>query len=95
MYIYNLCMVIDFRVDNYNVHCLCILGTTFTFQAYPICHTLTHTFSHTHTHTHIHTHTHSGGIELIFNGTNLDVVERPMLVVSDPQYVNATNVSQL
>jgi hypothetical protein len=53
--------------------------------------------SHTHTHTHTLTHTQtcSGGIEFIFNGTNLDVVERPILVVSDPNYVNATNVSHL
>ena len=48
-----------------------------------------------HRYTHTHTHTHSGGIELVFNGTNLDVVQSPMLVVSDPDYVNATNVSQL
>ena len=52
---------------------------------YPICH-----FTHTHT----HTHTHSGGIELIFNGTNLDVVQNPMLVISDPEYLNVSNVSQ-
>jgi Na+/serine symporter len=84
-----------FRVDNYNVHCLYILGTTFTFQAYPICHTLTHTHTHILTNTYSHSHTHSGGIELIFNGTNLDVVESPMLVVNDPNYVNVTNVSQL
>ena len=35
-----------------------------------------------------------GGIELIFLGTNLDVVVNPMLVVSDPQYLDATNVSR-
>ena len=36
---------------------------------------------------------HRGGIELIFNGTNLDVVQNPMLVINDPQYLNITNVS--
>ena len=41
----------------------------------------------------MHTLTHSGGIELIFIGTNLDVVQNPMLVVSDPQYLDGTNVS--
>ena len=50
---------------------------------YPICH-----FTHTHT------LTHSGGIELIFNGTNLDVVQNPMLVISDPEYLDVSNVSQ-
>jgi hypothetical protein len=54
---------------------------------------------HTHTHTpHIHiTHaeTHSGGIMLTFIGTNLDVVQNPILVVADPQYLNIANVSVL
>ena len=50
---------------------------------------------HSRTHADILTHSHSGGIELTFNGTNLDVVQSPMLIVSDPDYVNATNVSQL
>ena len=36
----------------------------------------------------------SGGIELIFNGTNLDVVQNPMLVINDPEYLNVINVSQ-
>ena len=38
-------------------------------------------------------YTHSGGIELVFIGTNLDVVIEPMLVVTDPQYLDVTNVS--
>ena len=37
----------------------------------------------------------SGGIELIFNGTNLDVVQNPMLVISDPQYLDISNVSMI
>ena len=37
--------------------------------------------------------THSGGIVLTFIGTNLDVVQKPMLVVNDPQYLNVANVS--
>ena len=59
-------------------------------------HSLTHMYTHTHTHTYTHTltHAHRGGIELIFNGTNLDVVQRPMLVFDDTEYVNAPNVSQ-
>ena len=41
----------------------------------------------------MHTHMRSGGIEIIFNGTNLDVVQNPMLVIIDPQYLNVSNVS--
>ena len=37
----------------------------------------------------------SGGIELIFNGTNLDVVQNPMLVISDPQYLEVSNVNMI
>ena len=53
-----------------------------------------------HTHTHTHTlapilliHICSGGIALTFIGTNLDVVQNPMLVVNDPLYINEANVS--
>ena len=60
---------------------------------YTHTHTHTHTHIHTHTHTLTHTHTHSGGINLTFIGTNLDVVQNPVLVVNDPQYLDGTNVS--
>ena len=49
--------------------------------------------SHTYTHTLIHSLTHSGGIELIFNGSNLDVVQNPMLIFDDPNYTSNVNVS--
>ena len=58
-----------------------------------IRHTRTHARTHTHTHTHTHVHT-SGGIEVTFIGANLDVVQRPMLVVNDTDYVPVVNVSQ-
>ena len=32
---------------------------------------------------------------LTFNGTNLDVVQNPILVVDDPQYLNVANVSTM
>ena len=32
---------------------------------------------------------------LTFNGTNLDVVQNPMLVLTDPQYLNEANVSAM
>jgi hypothetical protein len=32
---------------------------------------------------------------LMFIGTNLDVVQNPMLVVNDPQYLNEANVSAI
>ena len=32
---------------------------------------------------------------LTFNGTNLDVVQNPMLVIADPQYLNVANVSAI
>ena len=32
---------------------------------------------------------------LTFNGTNLDVIQNPMLVVADPQYLNEANVSAM
>ena len=32
---------------------------------------------------------------LTFNGTNLDVVQNPMLVIDDPQYLNVANVSAM
>ena len=35
----------------------------------------------------------SGGIELIFNGSNLNVVQNPLLVINDPDYLDNTNVS--
>ena len=38
---------------------------------------------------------HSGGVVLTFIGTNLDVVQNPMLVVDDSQYLNAANVSAM
>ena len=47
-------------------------------------------------HIHIYIYTFdSGGVELIFNGNNLNVyvVENPMLEVSDPEYLNVTNIS--
>ena len=37
--------------------------------------------------------TYSGGIELVFNGTNLDVILNPMLEISDPDNLNVINVS--
>lgn len=39
-------------------------------------------------------HICSGGIVLMFIGTNLDVVQNPMLVVDDPQYLNIANVRE-
>ena len=38
---------------------------------------------------------HSGGVVLTFIGTNLDVVQNPMLVITDPQYLNEANVSAM
>ena len=35
----------------------------------------------------------SGGIEVIFNGTNLDVVQNPVMAVNDSDYVAVFNVS--
>ena len=32
---------------------------------------------------------------LTFIGTNLDVVQNPMLVIADPQYLNKANVSAM
>ena len=43
----------------------------------------------------MHTCTCSGGIELTFIGTNLDVVQNPVLVVSDMDYLDAANVSHV
>ena len=43
----------------------------------------------------MHTHTCSGGIELTFIGTNLDVVQNPVLVVDDSAYVDVVNVSRV
>ena len=37
--------------------------------------------------------THSGGIELIFKGSNLNVVQNPVLVINDPDYLDNVNVS--
>ena len=37
--------------------------------------------------------TYSGGIEVVFNGTNLDVVQNPMLELSGPDNMNVINVS--
>lgn len=34
-----------------------------------------------------------GGIELVFNGSNLDVVQNPMLEVNDQDYLDSLNVS--
>ena len=36
---------------------------------------------------------YSGGIEVVFNGTNLDVTQNPMLEISDPDNLNVINVS--
>ena len=47
----------------------------------------------THLHTYYMIPTCSGGIMLTFIGTNLDVVQNPMLVIADPQYLNVANVS--
>ena len=43
----------------------------------------------------MHTCTCSGGIELTFIGTNLDVVQNPVLVVSDMDYLDTANVSHV
>ena len=36
----------------------------------------------------------SGGIEITFSGTNLDVVQDPVMLVNDSDYVDAFNVSR-
>ena len=61
------------------------------FLSFSLSLSLSH--AHTHTYTHQFTAVHSGGIVLTFIGTNLDVVQNPVLVVNDPQYLNVTNVS--
>ena len=57
--------------------------------------TQVHLYVHTHTHSLTYTllMAHSGGVVLTFIGANLDVVQKPMLVVDDPQYLNVANVS--
>ena len=37
---------------------------------------------------------YSGGIRLIFNGTNLDAVQQPMLEVNDQDYLDIVNVGE-
>ena len=34
----------------------------------------------------VHPFTHSGGIELIFNGSNLNSVQNPVLVIQDSDF---------
>lgn len=53
----------------------------------------THAYTPSHTHLLLHIILCSGGIVLMFIGTNLDVVQNPMLVIADPQYLNVANVS--
>ena len=36
----------------------------------------------------------SGGIEITFSGTNLDVVQDPVMLVNDSDYVDVFNVSR-
>ena len=59
----------------------------------PLVHTRTHVTLPSHTCTLLVSH--SGGVVLTFFGTNLDVIQNPMLVVTDPQYLNEANVSAM